>query len=160
MTTLVGSCFCEPLPIFEGLTPTTQFVELHGIRYIGLGAMSDELTARERVYDTLEQLTTRTERLITIGYILQDDEEYAFNSKDVEKFNVCSNSNNLRTADLRKGTQTLPLDVWNKHYPDDNAMARPVKKLVDQIRVRIFLSLFYICFSSSHFRQWTDLPNL
>jgi hypothetical protein len=151
MTTLVGSCLCEPLPIFEGLTPTTQFVELHGIRYIGLGAMSDELTARERVYDTLEQLTTRTERLITIGYILQDDEEYAFNSKDVEKYNVSANSNsssNYKTADLRKGTQTLPLDVWNKHYPDDNAMARPVKKLVDQIRVR-FLSLLLMCSSFS-----------
>jgi hypothetical protein len=140
MTTLVGSCFCEPLPIFEGLTPTTQFVELHGIRYIGLGAMSDELTPRERVYDTLEQLTTRTERLITIGYILQDDEDYAFNSKDVGKYNASSS-----TADLRKGTQTLPLDVWNKHYPDDNAMARPVKKLVDQIRVRFIIIVIYRC---------------
>ncbi len=95
--------------------------------------MSDELTPRERVYDTLEQLTTRTERLITIGYILQDNEEYAFNSKDAEKYSS--------TADLRKGTQTLPLDVWNKHYPEDNAMARPVKKLVDQIRVRFIIDV-------------------
>ena len=57
------------------LSPSSQFIELIGIQYIGLGAVVDELTPKERVYDTLEQLTTRTERLITIGYLVDEEEK-------------------------------------------------------------------------------------
>jgi tetratricopeptide (TPR) repeat protein len=49
---------------------SNQFVELHGLKFIGLGAVVDELSPRERVYDTLEQLTTRSERLVSIGYLV------------------------------------------------------------------------------------------
>jgi len=40
---LMGNCFCEPLMPFDVAAASTQFVELHGILFIGLGAMSDEL---------------------------------------------------------------------------------------------------------------------
>lgn len=101
-------------------TASTQFVELHGILFIGLGAMSDELSPKERVYDTLEQLRSRTERMVSVGYLVEDDEA-TLSTVD---------------TDIRKITQTVPLDVWNETYPNDQNMSRPTKKLVDLLKVR------------------------
>ena len=39
-------------------------------------------------------------------------------------------------TDIHKITQTVPLDVWNKTYPKDQNMSRPVKKIVDLLKVR------------------------
>mmetsp|Transcript_8419 Transcript_8419/g.11067 ORF Transcript_8419/g.11067 Transcript_8419/m.11067 type:complete len:360 (-) Transcript_8419:205-1284(-) len=112
---LMGNCYCEVGPasgLMETVSPTIQFVELHGMRFIGLGCMSDELTPRERVYDTLEQMTDRSERLISIGYIMPENKD-----------------------EQSKITQTIPLDVWNKTYPNDSQLlSRPVRNLVDQIK--------------------------
>ena len=125
---LMGNCFvCEPLMPFDVASPSTstsassQFVELHGILFIRLGSMMDELTPQERVYDTLEQLRSRTERMVSIGYLVEDDEA------------------TLSTADtdIRKITQTVPLDVWNKTYPKDQNISRPVKKIVDLLKVSV-----------------------
>lgn len=120
---LMGNCFCDPLVPFDVGSASTQFVELHGILYIGLGAMSDELTPKERVFDTLEQLSSRTERMVSIGYLVDDNEATAAPQSSSDD------------TDIRKITQTVPLDVWHQTYPNDSSMSRPVKKLVDQLRV-------------------------
>jgi hypothetical protein len=123
---VMGNCFCELVPFDVQGSVSTQFLELHGILYIGLGAMSDELTPKERVFDTLEQLSSRTERMVSIGYLIEDKETTApppQNSSD--------------DTDIRKITQTVPLDVWHQTYPKDSSMSRPVKKLVEQLRVRM-----------------------
>jgi hypothetical protein len=125
VTAMLGDCLCQPLQQFHsgrGLTASTQFVELHGIRFIGLGALVDELTPRERVYDTLEQLTTRTQRLISIGDLR--DEDVLVSSATSEGHKVC-----------RKVAETVPLDVWNQSYPNDQSMSREVRTTVHQILV-------------------------
>ena len=131
---IMGNCFCEPLVPFDlGSASSTQFVELHGILFIGLGAMSDELTPKERVYDTLEQMRSRTERMVSIGYLVEDDDPSA---QDLPA-----------DADIRKITQTIALDLWNQTYPKDSHMSRPVKKLVDQLKVSIWWACdYHSCF--------------
>lgn len=96
-----------------------QFVELHGIRFIGLGAVVDELTPRERVYDTLEQLTTRTERLISVGYLI-----------DVPAIVA---ENRYQQSGPIKVAETAPLDVWDTRYPSQ--MDRAVAKIVEDTKV-------------------------
>lgn len=102
-----------------------MFVEIHGIRFIGLGAMMDELTPHQRVYDTLEQLTTRTERLISIGYLVEGHvtataEQTKEESPEVQK----------------KAAEAVPLDVWNKSYSGEKRMSSEVKQAVELIKVR------------------------
>jgi hypothetical protein len=96
-----------------------QFVELQGLRFIGLGAVVDELTPRERVYDTLEQLRTRTERLISIGYFID---------KPVED----------GEGSIVKTTFTVPLDVWNQNNDDSrrSSVSNQVQTIVDLTTVR------------------------
>eukprot|EP00522_Entomoneis_paludosa_P008244 CAMPEP_0172455502 /NCGR_PEP_ID=MMETSP1065-20121228/12098_1 /TAXON_ID=265537 /ORGANISM="Amphiprora paludosa, Strain CCMP125" /LENGTH=406 /DNA_ID=CAMNT_0013207963 /DNA_START=161 /DNA_END=1381 /DNA_ORIENTATION=+ len=91
-----------------------QFVELPGMQFIGLGCMADELTPRERVYDTLEQLTSQRERLVRIGF--------------------------LSTSGVTGETthvQAMPLQVYNKQLESQPAttakLSRPVQTLVQQI---------------------------
>jgi hypothetical protein len=123
VTTLIGNCICAPFPLHvqEGLSLSAQFVELQGLQYIGLGALSDELSAKERVYDTLEQLTTRTERLISIGYLSAKQSSNAASPKLVTK-----------------STKTVPLDVWAKNYPEAplHNMSSHVRTIVDHTKVR------------------------
>ena len=115
LASLIGECMCNPfIPMGEHRnTPSTPLVELHGVRFIGLGALMDELTPRERVYDTLEQLTTRTDRLVSVGYLV----------------------NAGPTSRPRTITETVPLDVWSQSFPNDKSMDRVVKKTIAQIRV-------------------------
>ena len=98
---------------------STQFVELHGLRFIGLGAVVDELTPRERVYDTLEQLTTRTERMISVGCLI-----------DIPA--IMAENRYLQTGPI-KITETAPLDVWNTRYPNSTSMA--VSLIVEDTKV-------------------------
>jgi hypothetical protein len=120
MGTILGECLCEPFPSVgdngRGMSQSDQFIELHGIEFIGLGAVADELTARERVYDTLEQLTTRTERLISIGYLVEQEQ--------VED-----------GVPAIKVTETIPLDIWSKTYPNDKNMPRSIKTAIANIKV-------------------------
>jgi hypothetical protein len=113
---ILGEFFCEPFTPGDnkGIGPSEQFIELHGIQFIGLGAVVDELTPKERVYDTLEQLTTRTQRLISIGYLVDDE---------------------IESGSGKKLTETIPLDIWNQTYPNDKNMSRPVKKTITSIKV-------------------------
>jgi hypothetical protein len=114
MNSILGECLCGPFAPWDmkGLSPSAQFIELHGIQFIGLGAVMDELTAKERVYDTLEQLSSRTERLISIGYLVDDDKHAG------------------------KMTEAIPLDIWSKTYPDDKSMSRAVKRTIASIKVK------------------------
>ena len=117
---ILGECLCEPFQRGDnkGLSPSSQFVELHGIQYIGLGAVVDELTPKERVYDTLEQLTTRTERLITIGYLVDEEIDGRPTGNKIP--------------------ETIPLDIWRSTYPNDKNMLRSVKRVISNIKVRCF----------------------
>jgi hypothetical protein len=116
LTAILGECFCEPFTSGDnkGIGPSEQFIELHGIQFIGLGAVLDELTPKERVYDTLEQLTTRTQRLISIGYLVDDETDIGSG---------------------KKLTETIPLDIWSQTYPNDKNMSRPVKRTITSIKV-------------------------
>jgi hypothetical protein len=118
MGTIFGDCFCGPIAPGEGkgLSNTAQFIELHGIQFIGLGAVLDELTAKERVYDTLEQLTSRTERLISIGYLIDDEKTPG-----------------------KKSTEAIPLDIWSEAYPNDKTMTRALKRTIASLKVRYLL---------------------
>jgi hypothetical protein len=117
LKSMVQECLCETFAPGEravpGVVPVEQFVQIHGIEFIGLGALTDELSAKERVYDTLEQLTSRTERLISIGYLTDDDK-----------------------VPGRKKTDTIPLDIWSQSYPDDRTMSRPIRRAIASIKVR------------------------
>lgn len=117
MGAILGECLCETFSSpadNTGLSSSAQFVELHGIQFIGLGAVQDELTAKERVYDTLEQLTSRTERMISIGYLVDDE----------------------KSSPGMKSTETIPLDVWSKNYPNDKNMSRPTRRIISSLKVR------------------------
>ena len=121
VSALLTDCLCEPFPTGDGrlFGPSEQFIELIGIQFIGLGAVVDELTPKERVYDTLEQLSTRTERLISIGYLVDAEPEETESVSD------------------KKVIETIPLDIWSKAYPNDKNMSRPVKKTIASMKVRL-----------------------
>ena len=121
---LLGSCACgttSPFHKSDGSPGSDQIVELHGIRFIGLGALTDELTPRERVYDTLEQLTTRTDRLISLGYILSKG--------------VSSSMNQIPNDTAEVRIETVPLDVWTQSFPNDRSISKEIKRTIDLARV-------------------------
>jgi hypothetical protein len=101
-----GNCFCEFPNVRENSNQGVQFMELHGVEYIGLGAVASELTAEQRVRDTVAQLTERTKRLIGVGYLVDT-----------------------------KVTNTIPLEVWDREYPNDRAMSRQIQKTINHIKV-------------------------
>lgn len=112
MKTVIGDCFCAPIGgRTDENSSATHFIELHGIEFIGLGAVCDELSPRERVYDTLEQLTERTERLISIGHLV--DDEHAIGGKSVE---------------------SIPLDIWNQSGSHDRTISRQLKRTITMIK--------------------------
>lgn len=120
---IFGGCICQgaiPPSSTGEQVRASQFISIHGIEFIGLGAVVDELTAKERVYDTLEQLTSRTERLISIGYL------------SLEASNSISQSGPVIVI------ETVPLDVWDKTYPNDQSMAKTLKKKIANITVSMF----------------------
>jgi hypothetical protein len=128
---MLGNCLCD-FAAHSGhkAGDSTQFVELHSVKFIGLGAVVDELTPRERVYDTLEQLTTRTERLVSIGYLM-DQAPPVYGSYPLE-----GDGDSSSVAEPMKATDTIPLDVWNQNYPDDASMSKPVQTTITKIKVR------------------------
>jgi len=98
--------------------PSTQVVELKGIRFIGLGAVVDELSPRERVYDTLEVFRTRTERLVSVGYLLDKE-----------------NDSTPRSL-VEKVVETYPLDTWNRDdAPSERSFSREVKRTIELVKV-------------------------
>ena len=132
VTTLISSCLCNGNYHFtarKGMGPQTQIVEMRGIRFIGLGAVVDELTPRERVYDTLEVFRTRTERLVSVGYLLDRE------SEDTPRSLV------------EKVVETCPLDTWNQDFPDQRNLTKDVKRVIDLVKVMIRLQTALFLYS-------------
>lgn len=104
---------------------STQFVELQGLRFIGLGALADELSPKDRVHDTVEQLATRTERLIFIGYLVDPTFDKSEELLAESSTRVCQK------------TETVPLDVWNNNNSEINhGMSKQVQTIVELTTVR------------------------
>jgi hypothetical protein len=141
MSTILGEFFCQQFTPDDnkGMQPSEQFIELHGIQFIGLGAVLDELTPKERVYDTLEQLTTRTERVISIGYLVDDETDIGSG---------------------KKLTETIPLDIWSQTYPNDKNMSKPVKKTITSIKVLYCCRLLALLLSGLLFEFLTRFDDL
>lgn len=129
---LIGDCLCQgAFPFAENRGGhAAQFVTLHGIEFIGLGAVIDELTPKERVYDTLEQSKNGTERLISIGYLSLGDTR-TISSPD-------------HTSDSEILLETVPLDVWNKTYPNDQAMPKRAKRIISNIKVSFAVYALFV----------------
>jgi hypothetical protein len=123
MRAILGECMCETFPFTDnrGLSQTSQFIELHGVECISLGAVVDELSPEQRIRETLEQLTAEPKRMISIGYLV--DEESPKTSQ-------------IAVEEATKVTETVDLDVWRKNYPDDKNMSKPVAQTIKHIEVR------------------------
>ena len=130
---LIGDCLCQgAFPYSENHrrgVHTAQFVSLHGIEFIGLGAVVDELTPKERVYDTLEQSKNRTERLISVGYISLVGNQ--------EQTTPASSSDHAKDSGIL--LETVPLAVWDSTYPNDQSMSKRAKRIISNIKVRLIM---------------------
>lgn len=155
MKTIFAECLCEPFPsstngdasLSSNLMTklggalsfsSPQFIELHGIQFIGLGALEDELTAKERVYDTLEQLSTRTDRLISIGYLLETATNNVAGNNANSSPHPSSPLSRETVNNVAVTTQSIPYDVWNATYPNDRTTSRAIKKTIANIQARNF----------------------
>ena len=155
MKTIIAECLCEPFPSAangDATMPSNllrnlggalsfsspQFIELHGIQFIGLGALEDELTAKERVYDTLEQLTTRTDRLISVGYLLETSNSDVAGTDSPTAPLLSSPLSRQTNNTLTVTTQSIPYDVWNRTYPNDRTTSAEVKKTIANIQAGNF----------------------
>lgn len=139
MRAILGECMCEPFPFTDtkGFGQSSQFVELHGVECISLGAVVDELSPDQRIRETLEQLTAEPKRMISIGYLVDNEEAQ-------------------KTIGNNKITETIDLDVWRKNYPDDKVMSKPVAQIIKHIEVTIYMytsdyvALFLLIIFVSH----------
>jgi Tetratricopeptide repeat len=125
--TLIRQCICANAAGYhfnaerKGVSPETQFVELKGIRFIGLGAVTDELTPRERVYDTLEVLRTKADRLLSIGYILDNP--------------------NKKPQTIEKVVESIPYEAWTRDFIDEASMSVKVQRIVQLVKTKNFVAL-------------------
>ena len=127
MRAILGDCMCEPFPFTDnrGLSQSSQFVELHGVECISLGAVVDELSPEQRIRETLEQLTAEPKRMISIGYLVDEEVPRA-------------SANQVVDGETTKLTETIDLDVWRKNYPDDKNMSKPVAQTIKHIEVNAY----------------------
>ena len=108
---LFGDCICVDPVDFKDLDASNQFIELNGIEFIGLGAVTDELSPKDRVYYTMQQISESAERLISIGRLVADETELA-----------------------RMTTESVPLDIWKKTYPNDDTIPQFHKRAISNIK--------------------------
>jgi hypothetical protein len=115
LSILFGECLCtDDFRIRESGYSTfssskSQTIELVGVECISLGAVVEELTPMQRVKKTIEQLSTNTERLISVGYIKED---YDFEGDNEFKLPVSAKQRN-------KIMETMPLEVYVQNFPND-----------------------------------------
>jgi len=130
LKSFIGECICEVMPSTDGkgLSATSQFVELHGLQYISLGAVTDELTPKQRIKDTLEHLGTQVERLVSIGYLVDDDDD-------------TSASGTAGGGRAKKRAESIPLEVWSRAYPNDRNMSKSVLRKVEKLKAKQFGSV-------------------
>lgn len=156
----------NPLCLFphhNSIGPSTQFVELTGIRFIGLGAMVDELSAKERVYDTLEVFRTEPDRLLRVGYFFggtpgatttegSREERRRRNGTntsmdDEDKAVPCrssSSASDCEPADEPKKNHPLlsvPVSVWERECTDETSMSVAVQRTISLVRQKAFGAL-------------------
>jgi hypothetical protein len=114
--TMIAECMCGTYHMKKGFGANqahAQFIQLRGIRFIGLGAVMDELTPRERVYDTLEVFRSKTaERLVTVGYLIQKDLPFC-----------------------KVEAEAVPLNAWLQDYPDYENLTSASKTIVGLVKV-------------------------
>ncbi|CAJ1932912.1 unnamed protein product [Cylindrotheca closterium] len=121
LKSMIQECLCDTFAPGEravpGVVPMEQFIQLTGVEYIGLGTLGQEASAKEKAFETLEQIEVRSTRMISIGYLMDDD-----NGLGIKK------------------TQKILLDVWNEEYPDDRAMSRTIRKVLCCIQYRDYVA--------------------
>lgn len=129
--TMIAECMCGTYHMKKGFGANqahTQFIQLRGIRFIGLGAVMDELTPRERVYDTLEVFRSKTaERLVTVGYLIQKDLPFC-----------------------KVEAEAVPLNAWLQDYPDYKNLTSSSKKIVGLVKVSTRTTACVPCGTMSH----------
>jgi hypothetical protein len=124
---------CEPFPFTDnrGLSQASQFVELHGVECISLGAVVDELSPEQRIRETLEQLTAEPKRMISIGYLVDEEAPRA-------------SANQVAVGETTKLTETIDLDVWRKNYPDDKNMSKSVSQTIKHMEVTTYAGKSFV----------------
>mmetsp|Transcript_28113 Transcript_28113/g.43100 ORF Transcript_28113/g.43100 Transcript_28113/m.43100 type:complete len:433 (-) Transcript_28113:99-1397(-) len=162
--TILGECLCEPPVSFTeglgGFGRPTQFIELHGIEFIGLGAVSDELSPPQRITETLEQLILRPERLISVGVLVDKDQQQQQQISESaqqplivqnqhqqqhhhqQKASKTMDEDGILTEERQilcdKVSETVPLEVYKQNYPNDASMSKVHQKILDYITVKKF----------------------
>jgi hypothetical protein len=135
----------------QGVGPETQFVELKGIRFIGLGAVVDELTPRERVYDTLEVLRTKTDRLLSIGYILPAAESDGNSNRNSRSRSPGPRAGpglgggpaarSITAPSFEKVVESIPYEAWARDCIDEASMSVNVQNIVQLVQKKNFAAL-------------------
>lgn len=113
LKTIIGDCLCGPIAVAENVGgASTQFVQLVSHELIALGAVGDRFDARKQVFGILQPLSERTDRLITIGYLIEDPGKEG-----------------------KATTNAIPLDIWKATYPNDRTMPRALGRAIDFVKV-------------------------
>ena len=146
----------DPSPTSKSSFVPQQFVQLQGLGIISLGALEDELSPQQRVWDTFQQSTTsssRTDRLISIGYLVRQEEVSSEgnvrssgddNEDDIDVDNKKPNKKQQRQQRFTMTTQSIPYDVWVGTYPNEDpqkqssSMSRPIRNLISKIQRQEF----------------------
>jgi len=135
-----------------------QFVQLQGLGIISLGALEDELSPQQRVWDTFLQSTassSRTDRLISIGYLVQQEqlqvqvqsEDNNVSDDDNEDDDIVVDKKpNKKQQRFIMTTQSIPYDLWVGAYPNEDpkkqrnssSMSRPIRNLISKIQGQEF----------------------
>jgi hypothetical protein len=103
-----GNCFCEVANLRDRHdSGVFLFLELRGVESIALGSIDSELTAAQRVQDTIAQLSEQMNRMIGVGYFME-----------------------------AKITKTIPLEIWETEYPQDfQLITKEIRQTIHQIKV-------------------------
>eukprot|EP00978_Attheya_sp_CCMP212_P039183 scaffold201463_cov44-Attheya_sp.AAC.1 len=144
MTAVFGECFCygSRCPIPEETVSSkphgSQFVALDGIECLALGAMTDEQTPKQRVIETVRQLSTQPERLISVGYLMEGAELAPTTNGSPISANTSTHRNMEALAKYDRITMSIPLEVWSNSYPNERDLRRDVRKTIDHIKGKEF----------------------
>jgi hypothetical protein len=112
-----GNCFCEVADLRDRHdSGAFLFLELRGVECIALGSIDSELTAAQRVQDTIAQLSEQINRMIGVGYFME-----------------------------AKLTKTIPLEIWEKEYSQDlKLITKDIQGIIHQIKVSSLINVMFI----------------
>ena len=122
MQAIFGECLCaDTVTLFTKSSkyPVAQFAMLDGIECIALGAVTDEQSARERVMRTVSLIITDTERLISLGYLVDGpppSSELSSEKKRGDQESIL--------IQYKKITESLPYEVWKRKNTDQSQKGR------------------------------------